>query len=74
MHEVITDGHNGFIVPVRNPAAMAAALQRVANLSTADYQRLTLAARQTIEERFTEAQMVASMQQLYQSLTPTVCE
>jgi colanic acid/amylovoran biosynthesis glycosyltransferase len=74
MRKVITDGHNGFLVPVRNPAAMAAVLQRVSKLSTSDYQSLTLAARQTIEERFTEAQMVASMQQLYQSLTPLVCE
>ena len=74
MTEVITDRHNGFLVPVRNPESMAAALQRVANLSNSDYQRLTLAARQTIEERFTEARMVTSMQQLYQTITPTVCE
>jgi len=37
-------------------------------LALEDYQRMTKAARNTIEQNFTEQQMVTAMQKLYQSL------
>lgn len=68
MTEVVTDGVNGFVVPVRNPKAIAAALMKVSELTLEDYQRMTKAARNTIEKNFTEQQMVEAMQKLYQPL------
>jgi glycosyltransferase involved in cell wall biosynthesis len=68
MTEVVTDGVNGFVVPVRDSKAIAAALVKVSELALEDYQRMTEAARNTIEKNFTEQQMVAAMQKLYQSL------
>lgn len=68
MTEVVTDGVNGFVVPVRDPKAIAAAIVKVSELALEDYQRMTNAARNTIEKNFTEQQMVVAMQKLYQSL------
>ncbi|WP_291114642.1 glycosyltransferase family 4 protein [Flavobacterium sp. UBA6135] len=68
MTEVVTDGVNGFVVPVRDPKAIAAAIVKVSELALEDYQRMTKAARNTIEQNFTEQQMVTAMQKLYQSL------
>lgn len=68
MKEAVTDRVSGLVVPIRNPEAMAAALIEVSQLPLATYHELTTAARHTIEERFTEYQMVSGMKQLYQSL------
>ncbi|MGH2665089.1 glycosyltransferase family 4 protein [Flavobacterium sp.] len=68
MHEVITDGENGFLVPVRNPAAMAAAIQKVAGLSLTDYHKMCLTARNSIENRHSYPKMIADMEDLYQTV------
>jgi glycosyltransferase involved in cell wall biosynthesis len=65
MDEVITDGHNGFLVPIRDPKALADALQKAAGLSVSDYQRMCLAARETIESQHNNQKMIADMTALY---------
>ncbi|WP_348810499.1 glycosyltransferase family 4 protein [Flavobacterium maritimum] len=68
MKEVLTDGANGFLVPVRNPLALAEALQKVTALTVTDYQKLSYAARKTIEQQHSHAQMIAGMKTLYESV------
>jgi glycosyltransferase involved in cell wall biosynthesis len=65
MNEVITDGENGFLIPVRNPLALAEALQKVADLTVTEYQKMSLAARKRIEYQHSHQQMIADMVVLY---------
>lgn len=66
MNEVISDGMNGFIIPTRNPEAMALALQKASQLTMEDYQKITKAARVTIEKQHNSEKMVVDMKALYQ--------
>jgi colanic acid/amylovoran biosynthesis glycosyltransferase len=68
MNEVISDGENGFLISIRNPIAMAAALCKVAKLSIAEYQKMTIAARKTIENQHSHQRMIADMESLYESV------
>ncbi|MGM5470822.1 glycosyltransferase family 4 protein [Flavobacteriaceae bacterium LMO-SS05] len=75
MHEVIQDGLNGFLVPPRDPEAMALVLQNISKLSIVDYQNMTRAARMTIEQQHGENQMVTEMLSLYEKvLNNELCE
>lgn len=65
MEEVLQDGINGFLVPIRNREAIVTAIQKVANLPEANYQSICLNARKTIENNHTEATMISDMNALY---------
>lgn len=66
MNEVVSDGANGFLIPIRNPLAMAAALRKVADLSIDEYHKMTIAARKTIENQHTHQRMISDMKSLYE--------
>lgn len=68
MDEVITDGENGFLVPVRNPDAMAEALRKVSELSADEYDRMVINARRKIEEQHSLESMVSGMRSLYRNV------
>ncbi|MNG38401.1 hypothetical protein D3C84_1261000 [compost metagenome] len=68
MKEALTDGENGLLIPVRDPLALAEAIQKVAALTVADYQKISCAARKTIEQQHSHAQMIAGMKTLYESV------
>lgn len=68
MNEVIIDGENGFLAPVRNPLAMAEALRKVADLSINEYHKMTIAGRKTIENQHSHQRMIADMKSLYESV------
>jgi starch synthase len=48
--EVLADGINGFIVPIRDSNAIAAAIERIRNMDTGAFQRMRILARQTAEK------------------------
>jgi colanic acid/amylovoran biosynthesis glycosyltransferase len=66
IEEVVIDNENGFIVPVRNPEAMAATLKKVAALNESSYANIINKARISIEKNHTENKMIQDMIQLYQ--------
>lgn len=67
MREAITDGHDGFVTPVRDPAAAAAAIARLARDATL---RVAIGrnARATAESRFRLEDQIASFVGLYERL------
>jgi len=65
MPELIDDGRNGFLVPVRNARALADRIEQVAALPQAQLERIARAAHQTIRERHTVDSLVVSMNALY---------
>lgn len=68
--EVIAEGRTGFVVPPRDPAALAAALGRL--LGDADLRaRMGEAGRVRVAERFHERDMVRRTIDLYHRLTPS---
>lgn len=68
MNEVIIDGENGFLIPIRDVLAMAEALRKVADLSISEYQKMTIAGRKTIENQHSHQRMIADMKSLYESV------
>ena len=68
MDEVITDGENGFLVPVRNPQAIAAKIQLIAALSVDEKQFIRIKAREFIEKQHNDKQMIYGMKDLYNSV------
>ena len=65
--DIIEDGVNGLLVPCKDSKAMAAAISKVlADRSAA--QRMGLAARQRVIEKFTIQRQIADMQRLYDSV------
>ena len=66
--EVVTDGVDGLLVPVRDSASLAQALRRLA--SNADLRdRLGRAARKNVLERFDEAGVIARTIEVYDELS-----
>lgn len=63
--ELITDGVEGWLVPTRNPKAMADAIEHFVTLSTATIEKVTLAARKKVEVQHHEQQMCLEMEALY---------
>lgn len=68
MAEVIEDGVNGFLVPVRNPQALADAVQTVQLLSPEKRKALVQQAHQTITERFNLKRNVKQFGSLYEHI------
>lgn len=70
MIEVIQDKENGFLVPVRNPQAMAEAIAAIAKLAPEKQQEIVKKGRRKIEENHKEINMIDDMLTLYTN----VCE
>ncbi|WP_417237092.1 MULTISPECIES: glycosyltransferase family 4 protein [Flavobacteriaceae] len=68
MHEVIQDGENGFLIPLRNPEHMARKILDIANISECKKQQIREKALQTIRENYSEIKMVDGMLALYESI------
>lgn len=68
MREVIQDGKNGFIVPVRDPESMAAALQKIYVLADSQKEDIRVAAQATIQQNHTLKKMVHDMCSLYEQV------
>lgn len=68
MDEVVVNDENGFIVPIRDPEAMASALKHAAELTIENYQQLTAKARKTIEKHHSNKKMISDMQELYKQV------
>lgn len=67
--EVITNGENGLLVPARDPAALAAAISRLAN--DADLAaKLGLAARRKVLRDFDESKVIRETMAVYEELMP----
>ncbi|RZL47959.1 MAG: glycosyltransferase [Pedobacter sp.] len=69
MEEVIENGKNGFIVPVRNPQKMAEGILRIAQLPPIEKKRMIEQAQMTIEEQHTNEKMISDMISMYQKVT-----
>jgi len=52
--DVVDDGVNGSICTVRDPASLASAMQRLAELSLAERRAMGEAARRKVQEKFNE--------------------
>ena len=68
MEEVVEDEKNGFIVPVRNPEAIAQKLKKVASLSKEEYQLICNEARNKIAYQHSNQKMIEGMKALYHSV------
>ncbi len=65
MQEAIIDNKEGWIVPKRNPQAMADSLLSFRNLNIAEILKIRIAARVKVEKIFSEIIMVTDMLTLY---------
>jgi len=63
--ELVSNGVEGWLVPTRNPEAMAVSIEHFVNLSVATIEKVTLAARKKVEVKNNKEQMVADMEFLY---------
>ena len=66
MSEVIEDGVNGFIVPIRNPEAMADAIVRFTKLDVPQKQSIIDKAKETIRQKHLLSIQVRQMVELYE--------
>ena len=65
MEEVVNDGVNGFIVPIRNPGAIAQKIIEISTLSQIQVNEIAAKAREKIEAIHSEEKMVEDMKSLY---------
>jgi glycosyltransferase involved in cell wall biosynthesis len=65
VREIVVDGETGFVVPPKDPAALAAAMQRLANLPREDRLRLGDAARRHALASFDLDGVAAEWENLY---------
>ncbi|HLT53304.1 MAG TPA: glycosyltransferase family 4 protein [Flavobacteriaceae bacterium] len=63
--ELITNGKEGWVVPMRNPEAMATAIESFSSLPIEKIMEVRKAARAKVEQQHGEEQMVAGMEDLY---------
>ncbi len=63
---MITDGLNGFVVPQKDPAALASIIRRIAEDRDL-YEKLSEGAHKVYEQRFTAAVMTRKMEELYRA-------
>jgi len=68
LSEVIKDGDNGFIVPIRDSSAMAKKILEIAELTDSKKESIIENAFQTIKANHREQQMVDNMLALYKSI------
>jgi colanic acid/amylovoran biosynthesis glycosyltransferase len=65
MEEVVQDGVNGFVVPIRNAEAISAKIIEISKLTSDQIDQITTNARKTIELQNSEEKMVTDMEALY---------
>ena len=65
MKELITHEESGFIVPSRNPEAIAKQIAKIVNLSEKDIEHIVFKARKKVEEQHNEHKMISDMESLY---------
>lgn len=63
--ELITNDKDGWLVPTRNPQALAGAIEDFLGLSLNKIEEVRLEARKKVEEQHNEEQMVKGMEDLY---------
>lgn len=63
--ELILDGEEGWIVPIRDPEAMAEAIVEFSNLPLNRINEVRKAAREKVEKHHSEERMVREMEELY---------
>lgn len=68
MDEAIVHGQNGFLVPVRNPEALAESLMAIRELSQAQRNQLRQQAHQTISEKFNLEKNIHQFVALYERI------
>ncbi|MDO6597693.1 glycosyltransferase family 4 protein [Oceanihabitans sp. 2_MG-2023] len=68
MDEVIVDGVNGFIVPIRDSEAIAKKIQEIQTIDEAEREAICNKALAHLEEKHQEQKMVSSMLALYQRI------
>ena len=66
---MVTDGWNGFLVPQRDPEALADMIKRIAE-DPALHSTLCQGARESYEKKFTAAAMTRQMEALYRQAVP----
>ncbi|WP_432671694.1 glycosyltransferase family 4 protein [Flavobacterium sp. SM2513] len=73
MEEIVQDGTNGFVMPIRNPQVMSEKIIAISTLNEEENQSITSNARNTIETMNSEEKMVTDMIALYNFVlkTPT---
>lgn len=65
MAELVINNENGWLVPNRNPKAMADAIEEFINTDSNKLKDIVLEARKKIEQQHTEIQMIKGMESLY---------
>lgn len=65
--EMVNDGENGFLVPPRNPLALARSIVRVLRDKELAA-RMGMAARKRIDDEFSMSAMISKVEQLYEKL------
>jgi len=68
MTEVVTDGENGFIIPIRDSKKMAHKIIDISNMTHLEYEKFTQKAYKTILSQHNEEVMVEGMLELYNSI------
>lgn len=68
MNEVIQEGVNGFIVPVRDPQAIAEKIKMIANTNYSDLKKVTSKAMETIKSEFSREKQKKEFSMFYNSL------
>lgn len=66
--EVVLDGKTGFIVPSRNPDALAQAMQRMMDLDESERSQMGVAGRQHIIQNYSMEHVVQQWEDLYREL------
>jgi glycosyltransferase involved in cell wall biosynthesis len=66
--EVLRDGENGFMVPIRDPAALARAMVRVIELPAIQRARMSEAGRRQVEDQLSLARVLDQWEELYKEL------
>jgi glycosyltransferase involved in cell wall biosynthesis len=65
VREVINDGKNGFIVPIRDPRAIANSIQAILDTPDEELHKVRQSAREKIELQHSLTKMVSDMNRLY---------
>ena len=65
MNEVITDGKNGFLVPIRNAKAISQKIKMIDKLTESEKRIIIRRARNTIEMQHDFESMISEMKHLY---------
>jgi len=68
MAELITDSQEGWIVPIRDPKALAAQIKTFISLEEFQIKKVRIAARKKVEQQHSEEKMTSDMIDLYHTI------